>query len=152
MKWLKIWWSKREEREHVLGRWIRLLPVARDWSRPESEPVLRVVRLWWTSLILWVHSSRSAAGFWWYHVGIGVGFLVAEDSVHHRRCAAGCRGLSAARAALYQVSVKASFNIVVYNTWRVDGQKCWKNHYRNDNGNWVLVRLVFYAQLDSHVF
>ncbi len=107
MKWRRIRWRKRGERENVLGRGFRLLPLVRGWSWPESEPVPRVVWLWWASLILWVHSSRPCAGFRRDHVGIGIGFLVEEDALHHRRCPAGCGCVSAARAALHQVSAVA---------------------------------------------
>lgn len=94
------------EKENVLECWLRL-PAVRGRTRAESQPesAPRPVWLGWAPVFIWLYHRIPFAGLQWDHVGIGVGFLVEEDPVHHRGGSSRRCCLPTARTARHQVNI-----------------------------------------------
>lgn len=86
-----------------VGVWFRLVPTLCGWTRAESQPSFGDMWLRRDSLSLWLYRRNPFTGLRWDHVGIGVGFLVEENHLYHRRCPPRCCCLPITRAARHQV-------------------------------------------------
>lgn len=98
-----------------VGVWFRLVPTLCGWTRAESQPSFGDMWLRRDSLSLWLYRRNPFTGLRWDHVGIGVGFLVEENHLYHRRCPPRCCCLPITRAARHQVGYNGKNTLLWHN-------------------------------------